>query len=208
MSHVPARWQGRWAWARPSAFSMPELLVVIGLMMLLLALLAPAMSRARRQAEAIKCRAQLRDLGLALSAYANENRGVVYPYRGEPPPTWADILFDEPGPAVLVCPTGDGEELRSYQLSGWVRGGRVRIAGNNSKGVPASRIVLAGENWLGWLRDFSFVDPATGMTSWDPARHGPGLMSNYLWLDGHVDNFAPPPPGPGDYFDPWYVPTD
>lgn len=192
-----------------SAFSLAELLVVLGLIMLLFGLVVPATSRAWRLAEATKCRAQLRDLGLALSAYANENRGVVYPFRGWPPgqPGWPEILFDDPSPAVLICPSG-GEEVRSYQLSAWMQWGRIRVTGNNSAGVPASRIVLAGESRPGEVHDHSSVDPVSGAMSWDPARHGPGFLSNYLWLDGHVDNIAPPPPAPGAYFDPWYVPTD
>lgn len=188
------------------AFSLPELIVVLGLIIMLLGLLTPAVSRAWRQAEAIKCQSQLRQLGLALSIYANENRGAVYPFRGAPPdaPTWAEILFDEPTPAVLICPSGAGADSRSYQLNQWMHYGPIRIAGNNAAGLPASRIVLAGESRPGEVHDYSWADPATGTVSWDLARHGPGLMSNYLWLDLHVDNAAPPPVVPPDY-DPWYV---
>lgn len=191
---------------RAAGFSLPELIVALGVIMLLLGMLVPSVSRAWRQAEAVKCQSQLRQLGLALAVYANENRGVVYPYRGEPPgaPTWAEILFDEPTPPVLVCPSGADIDWRSYQINGWIRYGPIRIDGGNAAGLPASRIVLAGESRPGALHDYSWVDSATGWTTWDPARHGPGLMSNYLWLDGHVDNIAPPPAVPPDY-DPWYV---
>jgi prepilin-type processing-associated H-X9-DG protein len=194
--------------ARRVGFTLPELVVVIGLAMLLVGMLLPSISRARRQAQSIVCRAQLQQLGTALTVYANENRGHLYPFRGWPPvgPTWREILFDEPDPAVLICPTGEGEETLSYQLSFWIMFGRIGAHGGNAKGVPASRIVLAGESWRGRMYEFSFVDPETHATSWDPARHGPGLMSNFLWLDLHVDNVAPPPAVPPDY-DPWYVPS-
>lgn len=190
---------------RVRAFTMPELIVVLGLIMMLSGLLAPSISRVRRQAQAVTCQSQLRQLGLALSAYANENNGAVYPFRGWFPkgPKWREILFEEPDPPVVVCPTGIGEETLSYQLNYSVFG-HIRAHGGNAKGLPASRIVLAGESWLGQMHEFSFVDRETLVTSWDPARHGPGLMSNYLWLDLHVDNMAPPPAIPPEY-DPWHV---
>jgi prepilin-type processing-associated H-X9-DG protein len=192
--------------ARASAFSLAELIVVMGLIVLLLGLLMPAVSRMWRQSESVKCQSQLRQLGFAISVYANENRGAAYPYRGEPPdaPTWAEILFEEERPAVLVWPSGADTDIRSYQLNTLMLHGIMRMSGANARGVPASRIVLAGESRPGELRDYSWADPVTGEVSWDLARHGPGLMSNYLWLDLHVDNVAPPPPVPPEH-DPWFV---
>lgn len=192
--------------ARPKGgFSMPELIVVLGLIMLLISLLMPAVSRARRQAMSVQCRAQLRDLGMALAAYANENRGCVVPFRGwAPGPRWPELAYDDPQPAVLICPTGAGQDFMSYQLNKWMMWGEIRLQGNNAAGLPASRMVLAGESWLGRYEEFSSFDHATGATSWDPARHGPGLMSNYLWLDFHVDNDPPRPIPPSR--DPWWIP--
>lgn len=184
------------------AFSLPELIVVLGLIMLLLGLLAPATSRAWRHAEAIRCRSQLRELGLALSAYANENRGIVYPMRGSSH-DWPEILFDEPVPPVLVCPTWD-EDFMSYQLNDMVRHGHIRMEGNNAAGLPASRIVLAGESRAGWMGGAGGYDYWTDTISWDPFRHGPGLLANYLWLDLHVDNI--PPEGLPGHRNIWWVP--
>jgi hypothetical protein len=192
---------------RPTAFSLPELIVVFGLIMFLFGLIAPATSRAWRQAEAVKCQSQLRQLGMALTVYANENRGTVYPFRGWPPQAagWPEILFDQANPPALVCPAGGGEGVMSYQLSFWTLFGRIRIEGGNSIGLPASRIPLAGESPPGRYEEFSWMDYESGVTSWDPARHGPGLRSCYLWLDMHVDNVAPDPLPP--MRDPWWVPV-
>ena len=59
-----------------SGFSLVELLAVIGLLSVLIALLLPAMSKARRHAFQVACLSNLRQLGGALIAYASANNGA------------------------------------------------------------------------------------------------------------------------------------
>jgi prepilin-type N-terminal cleavage/methylation domain-containing protein/prepilin-type processing-associated H-X9-DG protein len=66
---------------RRNAFSLVELLVVIGIIALLLALLLPALSKARRQSQTVQCLTNLRSIGQALVIYENNNRGWVYPVK-------------------------------------------------------------------------------------------------------------------------------
>jgi prepilin-type N-terminal cleavage/methylation domain-containing protein len=63
------------------AFTLVELLVVIGIIAVLIAILLPSLSAARRQSTLVACAAQMRDLVTATHAYAAENRGAVPEYR-------------------------------------------------------------------------------------------------------------------------------
>jgi len=67
---------------RPGAFSLVELLVVLGILALLIAMLMPSLNKARASAKQIKCAAQLRQLGVALVNYANNNRGSFPAWSG------------------------------------------------------------------------------------------------------------------------------
>lgn len=83
------------------AFTLVELLVVLGIITLLVGTLLPALSRARSQADAVACAANLRSVGQALLIYVNDHDGRL-PYVIEP--IWKPIRrldlqadpFDEP----------------------------------------------------------------------------------------------------------------
>jgi prepilin-type processing-associated H-X9-DG protein len=61
--------------ARLPAFSLVELLVVIGIITILIGLLLPTMSRARESARRTKCLANLRTLAQSMVMYANDSKG-------------------------------------------------------------------------------------------------------------------------------------
>src|SRR5437667_7158266 len=60
------------------AFTLVELLVVIGIIALLISILMPSLSAARERACRVRCGSNLRQIGQGLLLYANDNKGI-YP---------------------------------------------------------------------------------------------------------------------------------
>src|SRR5690349_19065594 len=60
-----------------TAFTLVELLVVLGIIVLLVSILLPAINRAREEARRVQCLSNMRQLTLAWLTYANANKGRI-----------------------------------------------------------------------------------------------------------------------------------
>jgi prepilin-type processing-associated H-X9-DG protein/prepilin-type N-terminal cleavage/methylation domain-containing protein len=75
------------------AFSLIELLVVIGIIALLLGFLLPMLARARIAARTTQCKSNLRQMILAFTSYATEQHGIMPPNSVSLPDGTTDYWF-------------------------------------------------------------------------------------------------------------------
>lgn len=119
--------------SRRRAFSMIELLVVMAVIMLLVTILAPALSGVRRSAKTAHCLANLHAVGQAISMYADDHAEMGPPWSRDhqifggdgagddaPGPGWTEYLL-HPGylqdPRIFTDPARPRDEARfSYFL--------------------------------------------------------------------------------------------
>jgi prepilin-type N-terminal cleavage/methylation domain-containing protein/prepilin-type processing-associated H-X9-DG protein len=154
--------------ARTRAFTLIELLVVIAIIAILAAMLLPALSAAKAQAQFVKCVSNEKQLSLAWQLYANDNNDWLA-LNGESPPggsltqkLWVQGAFynpqDDIDPQLIL-------DQRYALFASYIREGGVYTCPSdpgsviiNRKPVPKLRSYELNA-WVGW-------DP-TKTGSWD-----------------------------------------
>src|SRR5438552_5697976 len=203
-----------------SGFTLVELLVVIGIIALLIAMLFPALSRARQHAQWLQCQSNLRQIGLYLEMYANDSRGVIFPKgRGANRPRderWPVYVFKPAvwNPKVMLCPSDfEPAEEHSYLLNNHLADKSIKMSSKDLGGLSPTEVIVMGEKTTSWedyymnAEDYRRDRPGDyALGKVELYRHGIRLGSNYLYLDMHVGTFRKT-----DQFDrgvdPWDVVT-
>ena len=134
------------------AFTLVELLVVIGIIAVLIAILLPVLSRVKEQANRVKCAANLRQLGASTMMYLDENK-QFYPFPGVNGRA-EDWIYWEPGrdknqgrlvkyqgkffnEKLYRCPSDTNWDRRTYKYSYSIN---YRVTGWTGENIPSVKL--------------------------------------------------------------------
>lgn len=194
------------------AFSLVELLVVIAIIAILSALLLPALGKARNTAKELICKANLKQVAVGLSLYADDNRArfpLAYDSSGTIKVNryWFDLIKDyvhaKPGASVPLyrgsvfeCPTdldrqAGGTEYTSYAYAYifWTNYATLDMLTTKIRTPSVTGVMADGWHSISYPT-YMVADAEQGRDQNKRLRIRHNLSTNILFCDGHVDRRA------------------
>jgi prepilin-type N-terminal cleavage/methylation domain-containing protein/prepilin-type processing-associated H-X9-DG protein len=182
-----------------NAVTLTEILVVMAVLAVLICLLLPALDRSQGAAQTARCLSQLRQLGVALSLYADDHTGRLPMAHAEvswtntqPPPWTRPLLPFYQTTNVLTCPS----YRRVHRRSPFSYFMGARAAFIEAGGQPASVVltqvqfpaqyILSGDCNFPFAADDADPDNYTEDTLFGTNRLGHGGQVNLLHADTHT----------------------
>jgi len=200
-----------------SPFTLIELLMVVAIIAILVALLLPALNKAKEMAKMAQCSSNNAQLSTAWHSYAIDGNGVLLTNTAQISPwntnyCWASVLKKYTNMSVgsLQCPSampyvnikwhppGPNDDPITYVLNGALGKGAAKFDGISIPSIynvtfPEHTIIFGEVGYASmWCPSSAFYEGTYGLPHCNPDWRVPHIAALYVcpMIDGHVETLS------------------